>query len=554
MNLEYKNDINIPLIQDKNISYEKDINKNVLNNKALISNIECFKDPELLLLVNNNTRNDALFDNKLSIYNNDNKYTYKDDTNKTQRRFEILLNNDTPLYIFIKNIILSSFPVSLSLIFTILLETINIIYVGRLGDPYQLAAIGLGTSFCNLIGSMPLQGIQGGIDSLCTAANGEKEFKLIRIYTNISKLVTTSYFFLVFFPFTYIAPYLCKLIVNDDRMIDLTCSFIDSMIIAIFLVGFRELFNRYLQSMLIFYPTMIINFITLILHPIWAYLFIIKWNYNIRGAGYSLAITQFLNVFFVSLYINYSKRVNQNSNPNSFININKENLLNIFNWFFIKNYLKYSIPACLLNIVEALAFEILVIISSFIGVYQMSATICLFNIGCLVYIFMLGIAITTGSYVGNCVGGKNVILLKKYAISGIIYAFSLTLLIVVFFYIYKSSIIMLYTNDSKIINYFLEISNYYNIYLIFDCLGIIIAGIVRGLGRQATAMKFLIFIMYVFGVPLSLVSVFVLKLGIIGLWQAQMLIVFLYFVSMFYVVKRESVENTINQYHSKKSK
>lgn len=452
------------------------------------------------------------------------------------------------LYKLTYKIAVESFPVSIGLIFTILVETINIIYIGKLNNPKKLVAIGIGTCLVNILGCLPLNGIQGGIDTLCSDANGRKSFNKIIIYVNISRLVTIVYYLLVYIPYTYLIPYITYYLTYDTEIVDLVKLFSNSMKIAVFFVSQREILNRYMQSMLIYKPSMIITIICSIFHPLWAYILVFKLNLDIKGTGYSLAITELLNCLMLMIYINYNTEINKKCcNPNLLKNFNSYNITKVFDVKNIKKFLKYAVPSGILIIIESLVFQFLIFISSILGVYETDATICLFNIGNLIFIFTLGISITTSNYVGNSIGQNNAKLANMFAFSGILYTTLFSILIMILFFIFKINLIKLYTTNTKIIEIFNSISIYFNIYLLIDNIGVTINGVVRGLGRQAKALKYTLLSNYILGFPFSLVFVFVLNYGITGLWSSQLIIVILYFVSISYVCFSKSTQKIIKE-------
>lgn len=516
------------------------------NNYDGHSNYTDINSNKINLCLNSNNIKENLNNNENCIINLDLSHN----TNNTDNN--IIINPNESLYLYIYKIMVTSFPVSLGLLFTILVESINIMFVGRLNKPVLLASVGLGTCFITILGNKPILGIQGAIDSLCSAASGGKQYKLVNYYTNISRLVTFCFCLFIFLPASLFSNYIIKLLGQSEEITNLTSSFIKSMILAIFFVGQREVLIRYLQSMLIFTPIMIISLITLIVHPFWAYLFIIKLNYSLKGAGYSLIITQLTNILLLSIYIHFSKNkkvIKSNPNKLSFISINY--IKTAFNLKYIKNFLFLAIPSIVVNAIEDFAFEILIIISSFIGVAEMSSTICLFNIGFIAFVLYNGIAISTGSYVGNCVGLGNASLLQRYIKSGLLYVFIIASLYITIFYFFKRQIILLYTSNEEVIYYFDLIAPYYNIFVFIDCFGVLYGGIIKGLGRQKKAMKYLLILMYLISTPTSIIFVFVLNLGVIGLWQSQMIFVLFYFFVMFYIYKSKDVEYTIKEYEAK---
>jgi multidrug resistance protein, MATE family len=56
------------------------------------------------------------------------------------------------------------------------------------------------------------------------------------------------------------------------------------------------------------------------------------------------------------------------------------------------------------------------------------------------------------------------------------------------------------------------------IYVFFDAIHGVQAGIIRGIGRQSAGSVFTLVCYYVFGMPLALACAFKMNLGVAGLW------------------------------------
>lgn len=443
----------------------------------------------------------------------------------------------------IKDLAVSSLPVSLSLIFVFLIETINIAFVGNFGTTEMLAAIGIGTCFLNIFGVTPLIGLQGAVDTLCSTAYGSKKYDLVSIYSSISRVIVFAYFIIIFVPVSLFCEEFFYLLNQTEEVALIATSFVRYCSLAILLIGLRESLTRYLQSMLHFKPQMIITLITLCLHPFYAYLFIVHFNYKVNGAGIALCITQATNVLILALYIYYCKSIEPKTkclwSPQT------------FTLKYVRTFLKISIPSMILQSIEALAFELLIIISSFIGVPEMSCTIIMFNYGACLYFFILGIGVTSSNLVGNCVGKANAKMARKYSYTSIIYTFLLTIIILLASFLNEYEIFRIYTSSHEVIKVGLEIFPYFLACTTFDFASVILSGINRGLGRQNMLYKIILFTNYAIGLPLSLIFVFYFNWGIIGLWRSQFINVLLMFTGNTYIFFSKSIEETIVYFDNK---
>lgn len=440
----------------------------------------------------------------------------------------------------IKQIAIESIPVSLNLLFLFLIETINISFIGSISNPVLLNSVGLGNSFFNLFGSMPVIYLQGGIDTLCSISYGNRKYNHIGVYVSIGRIVTLVYILLVYVPLSLYSKSILKLISIEEDISQYSSEYIYWMIPCLIFIGQREILIRYLQSILIFKPAMIVSFITFVLHPIWAYVFIIKYDFRLKGAAISLAFTQFLNFTLLQIYVLYGVSINSIKKP-TFKWISKET----FQWMYIKEYLYYSIPLSIHGFIDSLSFEMLIIISSVIGLIESSATICLFNFICIVYYFLQGISLTISNFIGNAVGKENPLMIKVYIKSGIVYSCLISIILIVFCVCFRYQLALFYSHNSQVNEMFINLLPFYLIFLIVDNMNIILYGILKGLGRQKNMTIFASFIFFLVYLPDYIIFSFMLNLGIYGLWTAQIINIFIMFTSEMYVLYNKSIETSV---------
>lgn len=445
-----------------------------------------------------------------------------------------------PLYKTVYEVFISSAPISISLLFIYLIETINIMCIGSFNDPELLTAIGLGTFFTNVIGIIAIFGWPGGMDTLCSKAYGAKQHLLVGIYTSICRLVIVAYIIIVVIPLSLVS-YKFYILLGQSHSVSLLAhKFNLLMIPALFFLGLLTILSRYLQSIKIFEVGMYTSFISFILHPIWAWFFIYKLELKVEGAAISLGITQFINWILTLAYCKFSTRINKESN----LYFYKET----FSLTYIKRYLEVAVPAFILLLVESFSFEIMILISSFLGPVEMAANICLYNFSTIGYMISTGIGFAGGTLVGNAVGKKSVSIAKKYVKSILIYTFCFVIFYSILINIYKYQIIAAYTTNPEITNCIDLVWNFYAYNLLFEYPGTVIGGINKGLGRQAQTVKVWLLIQYFFGIPLILILTFYFNLRIEGVWIGQMInIIFICFGSTF-VYFSKPLEEIIDEF------
>jgi len=242
--------------------------------------------------------------------------------------FEILTNFD-----YFVLIIEKSLPATFSLLFIFIAETINIMFVGHSSDHNSIAGIGIGTLIINATGYILCMGLLGGLDTLGSQAFGAKQLYFLGLHTNITRISVVLFFMFFCCPCFMCSYQICILIGQSEEIAILASSFVNHMILSLFLAIQFNVSVRYLQFQLYFTPGMYITLFTVCLHPIWSYILITFLKMNVVGAAYAMVITQFLNLIIISIYIHFWTPY-----PESYFCFNQESfeLAKIFDYLKVK--------------------------------------------------------------------------------------------------------------------------------------------------------------------------------------------------------------------------
>jgi Na+-driven multidrug efflux pump len=89
----------------------------------------------------------------------------------------------------LKDIISQSIPASVGSVFFMLLETINIIFIGHLNDPVKVAGVGMGNIIINLFAVGIFTGLNSSLETLVSQAYGAKNLELCGIYLQRGRII-----------------------------------------------------------------------------------------------------------------------------------------------------------------------------------------------------------------------------------------------------------------------------------------------------------------------------------------------------------------------------
>lgn len=426
------------------------------------------------------------------------------------------------------NIIKSSIPSILSILFVFLYDNLNIIFANKFLSRESGSAVGIGSLYINATGFYLGLGLLGGVDTLCSQAYGAKSFYLMGLYVNISRIVLIGFFIFVCLPFIIYSESILFLINQPIEIIPLASSYIKSMIPSVFLALQFYVSEHYLQAMNIFNPGMFVTFITASLHSLWLYIFLGVLKCDIGGIGYAMSVTHLLNFLIISVYIDNYK---PNAESYFFWDKNSISLIRIY------DYLKMAVPGAIMFCADWLGFHVLILYSSYIDLTSLNANVALFNFITLILSIPTGISIATTVLVGNNIGRNQINLAKLYSVLSCFLSVTLVLILNLVLQFFKIGFPYLYTNDPQVAYIFTKLMSFFVLFGIFDSLQLSLNGILIGLGKQKSASLITLIILYPINIPMNITLAFSMNYGTIGLWYAQLsAVIFLDFSYMIMIL------------------
>ena len=115
-------------------------------------------------------------------------------------------------------------------------------------------------------------------------------------------------------------------------------------------------------------------------------------------------------------------------------------------------------------------------------------------------------------------GAKNAKVAQRHALTHVIYALFLMVVIMLAIKLNEDWVASLFTDNPQDVFYIKQVLNIISVYLVLDSLHGVNTGIVRALGKQFRASIATICCYYIFGLPLALVLGFKMEMGLVGFW------------------------------------
>jgi MATE family multidrug resistance protein len=435
----------------------------------------------------------------------------------------------------IQILIKSAIPSIMSLIFIFSYDSLNIIFANKfLGNLFG-GAVGIGNLYLNATSFFFGLGLLGGVETLCSQAFGASSFYLMGLYINTSRVALIGFFLFISLPCILVSEYLLLLISQPEEIAHLSSDYIQSMIPSVFFALQFYANKAYLQSMNIFTPGMVVTFITASLHSIWLYIFVAFLNLGIKGIGYAMGLTSFLNFLIISVYID-----SNNPNPQSYFpfDVNSVSIRRIY------EYLKIALPSAIVFLADWLGFQIIILFSSYIDYTSLNATVVFFNFLSILLAIPTGISITTTVLIGHMQGKKAVYEAKLYSIIACVTSCLIIFLISFVLQPFKFIIPELYSYDESVKNCFTGFFTFFLYFGVFDALQITLNGILKGLGKQKSASLIALTVLYPINLPMTITFAFTMNYKLMGLWYSMLTaIIFLNFAYSIIIISLDWESN-----------
>lgn len=289
-----------------------------------------YKESKEPLLLNDNIKNN---------YSKINDFKQNNTASKANKKLKINIDNYFSTF---KQIILTSIPVILSLVFSFLPQTTNIIYTGYYFNSETQAAVGLATIYINCTGFLFGIGLLGVMDTLCSQAYGARQYKTLNFFYRLSNVIVILFFIMFVIPLSFFFNNLISYFINEENIIEIGFTYISYCSISVLFFLLFHVNLRYMQSIGVYYPGMVITILTGIKH-VFACIYLDEWfDDKIKLYACALTLTSILNLISSSIYINYfvsfpeaeliyEKTLLKNTKNKYYCNTNYDNIPKITN-------------------------------------------------------------------------------------------------------------------------------------------------------------------------------------------------------------------------------
>ncbi|ORX82466.1 MATE efflux family protein [Anaeromyces robustus] len=425
-----------------------------------------------------------------------------------------------------------------------------VLFIGH-RSAFELAAITLGSSYCNVTGWCLLIGMDSALDTLCSqayaAARTREDKKKIGsiLQRGFVILMAITLFIFALWEFTEPILLLCRQDPDISRVAGIYSKY--SRFGLIPYVVF-ECEKKLMQIQGIMYvPTFIIGS-ALPVNALLHYYFIFsKWSplpdeLAYIGSPFSTAITFTYMSIVGIIYIKYVK------GSECWGGINLKSIFNFKKWI---EFLKLGIPGAIMVCNEWWAYEVCALIAGILGEIPLAIQSIFSSITNYSYNIPMGLSIATTLRLGYNLGEGNSKKSSATTKISILMAFAFGIINSLVLLIFRYKLPKIFTDDDEVIKGCSQILIIGAFYQLSDGLATIGNGILKGSGHQRNGALINFIAYWCIGLPLGTFLCFTLKLKLNGLWigmaSALFSVMALEFVTIYRINWEKEVEATVKR-------
>ena len=418
--------------------------------------------------------------------------------------------SELPFFPFTYKMFSIAFPGMFFYLTLLLLQTVNLAFIGqKYNDDDMINAIGISNLYLNCTLMSIYMGLVSGIETLCANAYATKQYKLMGYYYQRARIV--GYFVTIVIVIFHLCTiqYILGLFSLNDQVITYSSHYVYSILIYVFFDVQTACVFRMLNVLEKSHINFFILLISLILHPLWNYIFIYVLDYNVVGAGISFTISKMLTCVLATLYLWFYHPV-----PEANFWINKE----CFKWDGIKNYLKFSMGLAFVTCAEWWACELQAIIAINIGEKAYTVYVLIAELAALLYSIDVGFMLAITILISEIIAKGSIAQLRKSFVYSLVFGLFCGGIYMTVFFIFREHIFRLFLDDKEVFElaepalWLLPITEF------FDLFQTCLVSMFRGIGRQYLASGLMFVHCYIIMISLSYLFGIVFKLNVFGMY------------------------------------
>ncbi|NXA63872.1 S47A1 protein, partial [Mohoua ochrocephala] len=420
----------------------------------------------------------------------------------------------------VRKLLVLAAPLILIQLLIFLIHLVSSIFCGHLGK-VELASVTLAIAVINVTAISVGYGLTSACDTLISQTYGSKN--LMRVGVILQR--ATIIILLCCFP-------CCAILINIEQLMllmrqDPEVSRLGGPLIPPHTGSFHPKFplqvvflynleTRYLQNQMIMWPLVLSGVIGNIVNVAANYVLLHVFHLGITGSAWANTIAQYSQTIFLFLYI-----IGRKLHVNTWGGWSSECLLE---W---DSFTSLAIPSMLMMCIEWWTYEIGSFLIGLLSVIELSVQSIIYEVSVVAFMIPLGLGTAASVQVGNALGAGDVEAAKRSSTTSLILTGVFCVIVGGILASTRSVLGYIFTKDKEIIDLVAWVMPIYVVFHLFEAMTGACSGVLRGIGKQKFGAILNAVSYYGVGMPLAAVLLFVAKIGVMGLWIAMLVCVFI---------------------------
>ncbi|KAF4982783.1 hypothetical protein FZEAL_1684 [Fusarium zealandicum] len=388
---------------------------------------------------------------------------------------------------------------SIPLIATYLLQysftVITTIVAGRLGQS-DLAAASIGLTTMNIFGFTLIEGMATALDTLCAQAYGSGRLTAVGLHIQ-RMLVFMMVAIIPIGAFWLCSHWILPLIVPQQDLALKAASFLRVSLIGLPGYAFFEAGKRFLQAQGQFGPGMAVLIICAPINGFFSWLFAMKFGMGLDGAAFGQALATVFRPLLLLLYVVlFGKKSKQ-----CWGGWDARAACSFKEW---GPMVRLSFASTVVNAAEWLAFEILMVSTSYISTTHLAAQTVLNTLSIVMWHIPFSVSVGITTRIGHLVGsGELTAARRATALYGIVFL-AIGIFDGLFVYLMRQPLANLFSDDEAVRDLAARSMMAVGVFQIIDSIIAGTNGVLRGLAKQSVAAWVVMAVNYLAAVPLAM--------------------------------------------------
>ncbi|KAF4990450.1 hypothetical protein FDECE_14391 [Fusarium decemcellulare] len=388
---------------------------------------------------------------------------------------------------------------SLPLIATYLLQysftVITTVVAGHLSAE-DLAASSLGLTTMNIVGFTIFEGMATALDTLCAQAYGSGRFTGVGLHIQRMIIFMT----VVMVPvgaFWLYSHWILPLLVPQRTLALKAASFLRVSLVGLPGYAFFEAGKRFLQAQGDFGPGMVVLIICAPANAFLSWFFAVKMDMGLDGAAFGQALANNLRPALLLLYVVLLRK----KSHRCWGGWDYRTALSVHEW---GPMVRLSVASTAVNAAEWLAFEILMVSSSYISTQHLAAQTILSTLSTVTWHVPFSISVAVTTRFGHLVGAGALKEARRAAVLYTVVFLGVGVLDGVILYVLRRPLSELFSEDAVVRDVAIRAMLTVSVFQIIDSVICGTNGVLRGLAKQAVAAWVVLVTNYLAAVPFAI--------------------------------------------------